>query len=69
MICGWCSREQRFRAEDCGVCGRSVIRRRGARGGFWEGGQGTREKRLMSRKEKRKYKRPGGNAPGRKTEK
>ena len=57
MICGWCSREQRFRKEDCGVCGRSVIRRRG-RSGFWEGGQGTRDRKLMSKNEKRKYKRP-----------
>ncbi|OAG35399.1 hypothetical protein AYO21_10409 [Fonsecaea monophora] len=64
MVCGWCSREQRFRSEDCGVCGRSVIRRRKAAGGFWEGGKGTREKGLMSRKEKRKYKRPRGSAVG-----
>lgn len=57
MLCGWCSREQRFRPEDCGFCGRSVVRKRrtpGA-GGFWEGGKGTRDKSLMSRKEKRKY--------------
>lgn len=58
MICGWCSREQRFRAEDCGLCGHSVMRRRKAVGGFWEGGRGTRDRALMSRKEKRKYKRP-----------
>ncbi|KIW73406.1 hypothetical protein, variant 2 [Phialophora macrospora] len=57
MVCGWCSREQRFRRDDCGVCGRSVTRQRKV-GGFWEGGQGTRERRLMSRNEKRKYKRP-----------
>lgn len=67
MVCGWCSREQRFRSDDCGICGRSVIRRRKAAGGFWEGGQGTREKRLMSRKEKRKYKRPPGSVPGKKS--
>lgn len=64
MVCGWCSREQRFRPDDCGVCGRSVMKRRRAAGGFWEGGQGTRERRLMSRKEKRKYKRPGAAVPG-----
>ncbi|EXJ64192.1 hypothetical protein A1O7_00528 [Cladophialophora yegresii CBS 114405] len=57
MVCGWCSREQRFRRDDCGLCGRSVTRQRKV-GGFWEGGQGTRERRLMSRNEKRKYKRP-----------
>lgn len=64
MLCGWCSREQRFRPEDCGHCGRSVIRRRrgGGAGRFWEGGKGTRERGLMSRKDKRKYrnKRPEG---------
>ncbi|OAL21654.1 hypothetical protein AYO22_07831 [Fonsecaea multimorphosa] len=66
MVCGWCSREQRFRADDCALCGRSVIRRRrtAGSGGFWEGGKGTREKGLMSRKEKRKYKRPGGSVVG-----
>lgn len=57
MVCGWCSREQRFRSGDCGICGRSVIKRRRG-GGFWEGGQGTRDRKLMSRNEKRKYKRP-----------
>lgn len=58
MLCGWCSREQRFRPEDCGFCTRSVIRRRrgGGAGRFWEGGKGTRDRGLMSRKEKRKYK-------------
>ncbi|KAJ4561003.1 hypothetical protein HRR79_007565 [Exophiala dermatitidis] len=66
MICGWCSREQRFKPEDCAVCGRSVIRRRRA-GGFWEGGKGTRDKKLMSRKDPRKYKRaPGGTLPSKK---
>jgi hypothetical protein len=58
MVCGWCSREQRFRPEDCSFCARSVVRRRkrAGGGGFWEGGRGTREKALMSRNEKRKYK-------------
>ncbi|KIW45386.1 uncharacterized protein PV06_03783 [Exophiala oligosperma] len=68
MVCGWCSREQRFRAEDCAICGHGLMRRRRAAGGFWEGGQGTRDKRLMSRKEKRKYKRPQGSAVGKKSE-
>lgn len=74
MLCGWCSREQRFRPEDCAHCGRSVIRRR--RGGgaarFWEGGKGTRERGLMSRKDKRKYRNKrsqgeGGAGGGKKT--
>ncbi len=63
MICGYCSREQNYRPEDCSVCGRSLIGRRG--GGFWEGGKGTRDKLRMSRKDPRKYKRRGGQAPGR----
>lgn len=58
MICGFCSREQRYAPEACGFCGRSVIGRRGR--GFWEGGQGTRDRRMMSRKEGKKYKRVGG---------
>ena len=58
MTCGWCSREQRFAPEVCGFCGRSVVGRRGK--GFWEGGKGTRNRTLMSRKDRRKFKRVGG---------
>ncbi|QUC22914.1 uncharacterized protein UV8b_07155 [Ustilaginoidea virens] len=58
MICGWCSREQRYRVEACGCCGRSVVGKRGR--GFWEGGRGTRDQRQMSRKDGRKHKRLGG---------
>lgn len=58
MICGFCSREQGYAPEACGFCGRSVIGKRGR--GFWEGGKGTRDRRLMSRKDGRKYKRVGG---------
>jgi uncharacterized CHY-type Zn-finger protein len=57
MICGWCSREQNYAVEACGFCGRSVIGRKGT--GFWEGGRGTRDQRLMSRKDPRKHKRLG----------
>ncbi|EGY14347.1 hypothetical protein VD0002_g7461 [Verticillium dahliae] len=57
MVCGWCSREQRYAVDACGFCGRSVIGRKGH--GFWEGGKGTRDRALMSRKDKRKYKRVG----------
>lgn len=55
MICGWCSREQHYAPEACAFCGRSLIGRRGK--GFWEGGKGTRDQSLMSRKDRRKYKR------------
>lgn len=58
MICGWCSREQNYAVEACGFCGRSVIGRKGK--GFWEGGRGTRDQKLMSRKDPRKYKRITG---------
>ena len=48
MICGYCSREQNYRPEDCGVCHSSLIKKAGS--GFWEGGKGTRDKSRMSRK-------------------
>ncbi|KYK55015.1 CHY zinc finger domain protein [Drechmeria coniospora] len=57
MICGWCSREQHFSVTACSYCGRSVVGRKGK--GFWEGGRGTRDQRMMSRKDPRKYKRLG----------
>jgi len=61
MICGYCSREQNYRPEDCGVCHASLISKQGT--GFWEGGKGTRNKLRMSRKDPRKYKRRlGGTA-------
>ncbi|ERF74549.1 hypothetical protein EPUS_00679 [Endocarpon pusillum Z07020] len=63
MICGFCSREQIYRPEDCIHCHSSVIRKHG--GGFWEGGKGTRDKVRMNRKDPRKYKRrPGGTVGG-----
>lgn len=64
MICGWCSREQNYAVEACGFCGRSVIGRKGR--GFWEGGKGTRDQKLMSRKDPRKYKRIGGSQAAKK---
>ncbi|KAH7161351.1 hypothetical protein EDB81DRAFT_343114 [Dactylonectria macrodidyma] len=64
MICGWCSREQNYAVEACGYCGRSVIGRKGK--GFWEGGRGTRDHRLMSRKDPRKHKRIGGSQAAKK---
>ncbi|KAI4102525.1 MAG: hypothetical protein L6R37_004352 [Teloschistes peruensis] len=50
MLCGWCSREQNYRPEDCAVCKQSVVGKKGS--GFWEGGKGTRDKNRMSRKGK-----------------
>lgn len=66
MICGWCSREQNYAVSNCNFCGRSVVGRRGR--GFWEGGKGTRDPNLMSRKDPRKYKRIGGGAQAKKAD-
>lgn len=57
MICGWCSREQPYRPEECGLCHRPVVGRRAS--GFWEGGKGTRDQVRMSRRDPRKHKRIG----------
>ncbi|OOQ84229.1 CHY zinc finger domain protein [Penicillium brasilianum] len=62
MICGFCSREQIYRPENCGICRAVLIGKAGS--GFWEGGKGTRNRALMSRKDPRKYKRRGGTVPG-----
>jgi hypothetical protein len=45
---GFCSREQVYRPENCGVCRAVLVGKAGS--GFWEGGKGTRNKVLMSRK-------------------
>ncbi|KAF1984903.1 hypothetical protein K402DRAFT_395274 [Aulographum hederae CBS 113979] len=58
MICGYCSREQHYRPEDCGICHSVLVGKKGR--GFWEGGKGTRDKVRMSRKDPRKYKRRPG---------
>ncbi|PYH98809.1 CHY zinc finger domain protein [Aspergillus ellipticus CBS 707.79] len=62
MICGFCSREQIYRPENCGICRAVLIGKAGS--GFWEGGKGTRNRVLMSRKDPRKYKRRGGSVVG-----
>ncbi|KAI9826536.1 MAG: hypothetical protein M1832_006132 [Thelocarpon impressellum] len=41
MICGYCSREQNYRPEDCGVCHAVLVGKRGS--GFWEGGKDPRK--------------------------
>ncbi|KAK0770727.1 hypothetical protein LTR91_000943 [Friedmanniomyces endolithicus] len=38
MLCGYCSREQNFRPEDCGICHAVLVGKRGQ--AFWEGGKG-----------------------------
>ncbi|KAF2795061.1 hypothetical protein K505DRAFT_324317 [Melanomma pulvis-pyrius CBS 109.77] len=61
MMCGFCSREQNYRPKDCGIC-HAWLTVKPSRG-FWEGGQGTRDKVTMSRKDPRKYKRIRGSRP------
>ncbi|KAI7720110.1 hypothetical protein KC353_g2450 [Hortaea werneckii] len=58
---GYCSREQNYRPEDCGICHALMIGKKGS--GFWEGGKGTRDPKRMSRKDPRKYKRRPGAKP------
>jgi hypothetical protein len=53
MICGFCSKEQFYSQKTC-ACGRELTRKAG--GGFWEGGQGTRDRERMSRKDSHKFK-------------
>jgi uncharacterized CHY-type Zn-finger protein len=59
MVCGWCSREQNYRPDDCGICHGVLVGKKGS--GFWEGGKGTRDRVRMSRKDKRKFRRAGGD--------
>ncbi|CUS07020.1 unnamed protein product [Tuber aestivum] len=54
MICGTCSREQQYRPEECTYCKHAFIKRYT---GYWEGGTGTRDKRLLRRNDPRKHKR------------
>ncbi|KAF8464377.1 hypothetical protein BDZ91DRAFT_660265, partial [Kalaharituber pfeilii] len=54
IICGRCSREQNYRPNDCAYCGHEFLRKGR---GYWEGGKGTRDKRLLRRNDPRKYKR------------
>ncbi|KAK3051837.1 hypothetical protein LTR09_007137 [Extremus antarcticus] len=61
MLCGYCSREQNYRPEDCGTCHAPLTGKKGS--GFWEGGKGTRDPMRMSRKDPRKYKRRPGTKP------
>jgi hypothetical protein len=55
MRCGFCSKEQPFsNSLPCSSCGKELTKSRSAHG-FWEGGQGTRDRTTMSRRENRKY--------------
>jgi len=52
MLCGYCSFEQLEAKDRCANCGRGVTRPRTA---FWEGGEGCRNRTLMSRSDHHKY--------------
>lgn len=47
-LSGYCSREQRYRPEECAICKAILVGKKYT--GFWEGGQGTRDKVRMNRK-------------------
>lgn len=59
MVCGACSREQNF-TDECKFCGANYTIRRTR---FWEGGKGARDRKTLSRKDPRKYKRSTSLAP------
>lgn len=56
MICGHCSREQPYANAPCVGCGKAMGKGSGAPPRFWEGGQGQRNRALLSRRDPRKYK-------------
>lgn len=47
LLCGLCSHEQPFTKEQCGHCGAAQNNR--PHGGFWEGGEGCRNRVLMAK--------------------
>ncbi|KAJ3175891.1 hypothetical protein HDU87_005721 [Geranomyces variabilis] len=55
VVCGFCSRESAYAPSvlTC-TCGKAMVRER-HRGGFWEGGKGTRDRQRMNRNDPRKF--------------
>ncbi|TPX57455.1 hypothetical protein PhCBS80983_g03842 [Powellomyces hirtus] len=55
VVCGFCSREFPYQAtvSTC-VCGKDMVREK-HKGGFWEGGKGTRDRNRMNRNDPRKF--------------
>lgn len=53
MICGFCSKEQKYSKEKC-VCGASLTNSSKGKM-FWEGGKGTRDRSKMSKNDPKKY--------------
>ena len=54
MICGQCSREQDFSNALCAFCGFNMVKSSSATHG-WHGGEGTRDRSVLSKKDKKKY--------------
>jgi len=52
MLCGYCSFEQLCNKDKCGNCGAATTR---ARTTYWEGGEGCRNRTLMSKNDTHKY--------------
>merc|ERR1711959_470802 len=54
MLCGLCSHEQPLSKDQCSHCG--AAQTRGSRSGYWEGGDGCRNRLTMSKNDPHKYK-------------
>ena len=55
-ICGRCCHERKISDEPCSKCGFKMGRNRGSGRHHWNGGHGSRDTTLLSRKDKRKHK-------------
>jgi len=53
MLCGLCSQEQPFTKDSCTHCGASQNK---SKGGYWEGGEGCRDRTKMAKDDPHKYK-------------
>lgn len=56
FICGFCSREQSINIKECPECGKDTSAAGRRKSTFWEGGKGSRNQILMSRKDSKKHK-------------
>jgi len=69
MLCGYCSREQTL-APQCSACGKhlasSASRPSSRRTQFWEGGEGQRDQRRLSRNDPHKYRGSKGKTKSKK---
>ena len=53
QVCGHCSQEQDYHNKQCKHCGKSMSS--GPSKNHWEGGKGMRNQRMLSRKDRAKY--------------